>query len=398
MLSSNECFFISVLDKIREHRNKRGLQYSLPAMAFLVLVTELANCEGYRDREAFLKANWDMLVKETMNEGSIDLPEQAPDHTTIWRFCKDFDQSALTQLYLKELRRIQKMDDEIRKKIENPNRPFPGVPPSQLHHYAMDGKSRKGCKSLETGRVEIDLALLDVSNRQVLGVMTIPDKKGEATQAQTFFRMFGRELKAGVVTFDAGITGPNTIKEVLWAGHEYIAALKGNAGEVYDAVTAYDWSRCKYIAETHEKGHGRFEIRKGFLLPASAFTHNSFAKYEDCGYVIRVDSTRIIKGVATTETRYFIASCGLKGLKPEGFLKLIRNHWIQENGLHWVKDKIMGEDDMPSESHKASRLFGTLKSIVVSIGYQYCSSVKRFIREFRYNTTSVLQDIMFEPV
>ena len=396
--SANVCFYISVLDKIREYRSNRGRQYSLPALAFVVLVTELANCNGYRDREAFLKANWEVLLEETSHCSEVDLPEQAPDHTTIWRFCKSFDQSALTQLYLKELRLIKKESKENVSSNTCTSDSSPKILPSQLPHYAMDGKSRSGCKSIETERVEIDLALFDVKNRQVLGVMPIPDKKGEATQAQTFFKMYGKELPAGVVTFDAGITGPNTIKEVLRAGHQYIAAIKGNAGEVYDSVVEYDWSRCNYTAETRNKGHGRIETRKVFLLPVSAFVYGSFSKYEACGYVVRVDSIRVVKGEATAETRYFVASQGLKGLKPANFLELIRNHWIQENGLHWVKDAVMGEDDMPSESHKASRLFGTLKSIAVSIGYQYCGSVKGFIREFRYNTRSVLQEIMLEPV
>jgi len=66
-------------------------------------------------------------------------------------------------------------------------------------------------------------------------------------------------------------------------------------------------------------------------------------------------------------------------LTPVEFLERVRAHWIIENGLHWCKDAVLGEDDLPKQSHKSSRMLGFLKSIVISIGFEKYNSVQKFV-------------------
>ena len=91
-----------------------------------------------------------------------------------------------------------------------------------------------------------------------------------------------------------------------------------------------------------EKGHGRQEWRVVWVLPA--------AKYLSCqaawlGLRTLVRVLRVVtcpvSGAETIETRYF-----LRSLRPSArrLARVIRSHWMIENGLHWVWDVVFGED------------------------------------------------------
>ena len=87
-------------------------------------------------------------------------------------------------------------------------------------------------------------------------------------------------------------------------------------------------------------------------------------------------------------------SRGVSSLKPEEILSHIRSHWLQENGLHWCKDAILGEDDLFAHSSKSSQLLGFLKSIVVSVGFQMMGSVSKFVDTFAANPKTMTQQLM----
>ena len=52
------------------------------------------------------------------------------------------------------------------------------------------------------------------------------------------------------------------------------------------------------------------------------------------------------KGEQTTvEVAYFVTSLSREQAGADKLLQLIRGHWgATENGLHWVRDEVMGED------------------------------------------------------
>lgn len=235
---------------------------------------------------------------------------------------------------------------------------------------------------------------MNVETRTVVGWAVIPDKEGEATSARKLFRMYGNELPRGIVTADAGFTSPKLIGELRRKNFEYIIGLKGNAGDVYDVVSKFDWSRCQHSFTTDNNGHGRQEKRTIQVLPISAFARGTFSKYHDCGYIICVESLRTINNETSIEQRYFVASKGLKGLPISDLLLKIRSHWIQENGIHWCKDAVLGKDDLTKCSHRGSRLIGFLKSIVVSIGYELFNSVQKFVDHMAANPKKMMERLL----
>ena len=251
---------------------------------------------------------------------------------------------------------------------------------NQLVQYCVDGKSRQGCVSVATGRTEIDVTFFQADTRTVAFLGVCPDKEGEAVTAQKMMNMNGQQIPPALFSFDAGITSPEFTRVTAEKGHEYIGAIKGNAGKIFDEICAMDWSKSVSRAVVRDKkAHGRCETRTIEILPSTAFSSQALSKYSKCASVLRVTRLSTENGKITSDTRYYIASGGLTSLTPTEFLERVRAHWTIENGLHWCKDAVLGEDDLPKQSHKSSRVLGFLKSIVISLGFSVYKSVQKFV-------------------
>lgn len=371
-------------------RKAQGMKYSYPLLAFCVLLTELVGNRRQRQRATWLAGNWEWISELAQDFGLEGNFESSPSQSTLSRFFSKGDEHAIKQLYLEELRRRDLNSFREEHKIS------PTVSANGLIQYCVDGKRREGCVSADTGRTEIDLTIMRADTRSVLFWAVCPDKEGEAVTARKLISMYGSEIPPGLFTFDAGITGPGFISRLVSKGHGYIAAIKGNAGNVFEEIKSANWSKSALRATvTDKKAHGRQETRTIEILRTTAFPSRSLSKYSKCGSVLRVTREYTEGEKTTTETRYFIASTGLGTLTPLEFLERVRAHWIQENGLHWCKDAVLGEDDLPKQSHKSSRLLGFLKSIVVSLGYQIQKSVQKFVDLCAANPRSVIQDLFY---
>jgi hypothetical protein len=371
-------------------RKSQGMKYSFPLLALCVLFTELVGNRRQRQRAAWLAGNWDWISQLAQDYGLEGNFDSSPSQSTLSRFFSKGDEFAIKQLYLAELRRRElDFSKEEQKKS-------PSVSVNGLVQYCVDGKRREGCVSEETGRTEIDLTIMRADTRTVLFWNVCPDKEGEAVTAQKTISLYGSEIPPGLFTFDAGITGPRFTLSLVRKGHAYIAAIKGNAGNVFKEIVSADWSKSAMRAVVSDKkAHGRQETRTIEILRTTAFPSKALSKYTKCGSVLRV-TRDVIEGEKTTrETRYFIASTGLGALTPLEFLERVRAHWLQENGLHWCKDAVLGEDDLPKQSRKSSRLLGFMKSIVVSLGYQIEKSVQKFVDLCAGNPKKFIQNLFY---
>lgn len=353
-----------------------------------MLLTELVNLRRQRQRAIWLHGNWNWIVDELAEHGIEGDLDFCPSQSTISRFLSKSDVFAIKQLYLDGLRQKQCASAFVEAHEANKQKVEFRI------QYCVDGKRREGCVSSKTGRTEIDVTIMRADTREVLASCVCPDKEGESTSGRKMLRQCGKKLLPGIFTFDAGLTSPRFISSVTCAGHWYIGALKGNAGNAFDVAKDGKWGDSKLIAETQDVGHGRKEVRTIRVLMISAFPSRTFSKYSKSACIIKVTRVCEEKGKQTIEDRYFVGSRGLSSLKPEEILSHIRNHWLQENGLHWCKDAVLGEDDLFVHSNKSSRLLGFLKSIVVSVAFQMMGSVAKFVDTFAANPKAMTQQLL----
>jgi len=332
-------------------------------------LTEFKNCHRQRQRSRWLAGHWHWLSRLWGQLTGQKVSFVAPSQSTLSRVMNQVDFWALKQQFF-----IQILS--YREQARGANLV------THLKHYSFDGKSRKGITSDSTGRTEIDLVIFDVEKTKVIATHHLADKEGESTKATNILKQLSRKIEPGIFTGDAGFLSPDLMSTIVSTGHEYLIGLKANAGEAFEVCKNLEWAKAPVIAESHNHAHGREETRKLQRLFILSKLKRFFCKYSNSLYIYRLESTRIIKGKSTTEERFLIGSKGLKGVSQEKALGIIRAHWLQENRLHWVKDKVLGEDGLAKMENRSSRLLGFLKDIVVAIGYNIYQSVQKFVDVF----------------
>lgn len=261
-------------------------------------------------------------------------------------------------------------------------------------HYALDGKARQGCISALTGRTEIDVTIFCPEARQVLGTITLGDKEGERNAALEMMKHDFKQLPSGIITADAGITSSEMTSAVREAGHSYLLAIKGNAGNAYAEALTFDWMDRTDGHQFFEEGHGRQEIRTIRRADVKMFPEGTFSRYADvaCIYEVKAQILRVKDDHFTSETRYFIADNEAARLSPIEALTYIRDHWEQES-YHWVKDVVLGEDRSAQKTAAGSRMLGVLRQVVYRLGYAACRSVRRFLDIFSADPAKELDAI-----
>ncbi len=97
----------------------------------------------------------------------------------------------------------------------------------------------------------------------------------------------------------------------------------------------------RQTVSTVEKGHGRIERR----TLTSTVALKGYLNWPGAQQVIQLERERTVKGRKETETAYYVTSLSRQQADAAKLLELIRSHWaVQENGLHWVRDEVLGED------------------------------------------------------
>jgi predicted transposase YbfD/YdcC len=103
--------------------------------------------------------------------------------------------------------------------------------------------------------------------------------------------------------------------------------------------------------------------------------------WEGVEQLIKVETT-IFKGrKETAEVHYGITSLHPNVARPERLLKLWRDHWCIENGLHWVKDVVLGEDRTTNRKGSSPQVMAAMRNMVVHIASRARKSVSGLLSE-----------------
>ena len=127
-------------------------------------------------------------------------------------------------------------------------------------------------------------------------------------------------------------------QEIINQGGDYILSLKGNQGKIHqDVQQLFDWGfKTQFKDIPHEayktinKGHGRIEIRRHWLLSSVEYLIDA-QLWSGLKRVGLIESERRIKGqLPTIERRYYLLSLD-SGV--ERFATAVRSHWgIEREG------------------------------------------------------------------
>jgi hypothetical protein len=97
----------------------------------------------------------------------------------------------------------------------------------------------------------------------------------------------------------------------------------------------------------------------------STLALNDYLDWPEVGQVFRVERTRMVGGVRTTEVVYGITSLTRERADAERLLDLVRAHWGIENRLHYVRDETLGEDRCRVRKGSAAEILAAVRNVAV---------------------------------
>lgn len=237
---------------------------------------------------------------------------------------------------------------------------------------AIDGKTLCGSRDAAGGKGAIQMvSAWAQENRMVLGAVKVDDKSNEITAIPQLLKLF--DLTGCTVTIDAMGAQTAIAGIITDAGADYVLSLKGNQGTMHrDVITLFDEAvACGFKGISHqreqttEKGHGRIETRRFFLVDDPAYLQylNPKGAWSGLRSVGMIQSEREEGGVVSMENRYYLCSLGSVG----EFREAARGHWGIENGLHWVLDVAFGEDHNRTHIDHSAHNFAILRHIALNL-------------------------------
>jgi predicted transposase YbfD/YdcC len=209
----------------------------------------------------------------------------------------------------------------------------------------------------------------------VLGQKQVHEKSNEITAISPLLEMLA--IRGCLVSIDAMGCQKEIAKTIIEQGADYVLALKGNQGNLYDDVRqAFTSARVQgfdniehQFHSTIEKGHGRIEKRSYWTMGNTEFLMDA-EKWTGLKSIGMVESERNVRGVVSIEQRYYILSIESDVLR---FSQSVRSHWSIENQLHWILDVGFDEDTSQCcRGHSAENL-----AVIRHIGINLLSRDKK---------------------
>lgn len=281
----------------------------------------------------------------------LELPNGIPSHDTISRLFAQLNPEQLQSCFLSWIKTIASLTaGEV---------------------IAIDGKTVR--HSYDQGKNQGAIHMVSAwasQNRLVLGQVKVKEKSNEITAIPQLLKVL--EIKGCIVTIDAMGTQKEIAKIITERGGDYVLSLKGNQGNIHkDVRQLFDWARKNHFenipheaCSTINKGHGRIEIRRYWLLESVEHLIDSHL-WSGLKRVGLIESERRIKGQPPSiEQRYYLLS--LDG-GIERYTQASRSHWGIENQLHWCLDVAFREDDSRIRSGYAPENMTLIRHIALNL-------------------------------
>lgn len=350
MVTEEKYDVIEFLRTIPDSRLDRCKKYSLESVLFTALVGMLCGADSAREVVDFGDANEEWIRKY------IELPNGIPSHDTITRVFSLIDKNAFCEMFTKWTQSLQKRAEiEEKKGMEN-------------RVIAIDGKTLCGAIGSSLKGMAHMLHAWSVENGLCIGQQAVKDKSNEITAMEPLLKMLN--LRGSIVTADAIHSHKGTARAIVEQGGDYVLPIKDNEKNFKEEIDALVQDAIKNDFrgidsdeyETLEKGHGRIEYRKFWMIDAEELpSAKEWLGLKSVGFCIR---ERTLKGKTTKEEVFFATSLELDA---KLFSKVVQNHWQVENKLHWVVDVVFREDKQRYRDKTMAQNLSCLRKIAFNI-------------------------------
>ena len=336
-----EAAFSIIFSDLKDPRVDRTKKHNLLEIIALSILACLCGADSYVDIEAYgiARINW--------LKSFLELENGIPSHDTIGRVFSQIDPDEFEKCFSEWVRQIANLTSKV---------------------IAFDGKTIRGSRN---GDYAISLVTaFAAENQLVLGQQAVDGKSNEITAIPELIRML--YLKGKIVTIDAMGTQTAIAEQIIAKGGDYLLAVKGNQKNLLDEMEfifqieqmqKFKEAQFDY-AETIEKGHGRIETRKCWILSGEDYVGELSKKWLGLKSLVFIESERKIGEKTEKSMRYFISSLESNARQ---ILEVQRSHWAIENSLHWVLDVAFNEDKSRMRKDKAAENFAIIRKMSLNL-------------------------------
>ena len=246
--------------------------------------------------------------------------------------------------------------------------------------YGLDGKAVRGMRKKEDEGSEYLLSVYDVDQRKVLAQVEVGRKENEITKAPKALESV--EISGKVITGDAMHTQKALSAQIVRQGGAYVFPVKENQASLYKSIQqlfAPEYPKAGFgkiqtdflTVEKVNKGHGRLEKR---TLTSSEML-NSYSTWPGLAQVYRLErqfqwwrSGRCYR--TSCEVEFGITSLSRAKTTPESLLRIRRDHWGIETGLHYRRDVTFHEDATRMTIGNTGKNMASINNLVIALIYQ----------------------------
>ena len=339
---------LAALDRIVDHRKRRGVRHSLSSLLAIAIAATLA---GARSVAAIGEYAADCPQSVLERLGAKFHPVQrrfvAPHADTIRRALAAVDAAALDEVVGGWL--------------------FRQVSAGRLAHdqlvVALDGKSMRGALR-EDGRAVHLFAAMVHGEGIVVGQHEVDAKSNEITAFKPLLE--GLDLQGALVTADAMHTQREHARFVVEDKQaDYLFQVKDNQPGLLAACRAIDDESFSAAATDTCRGHGRIETREVRVADVPEgldFPHATQV------IVVYRERAGLDDQMISAETSYYITSAAGSDAGPAELGTHVRGHWGIENKVHWVRDFTFDEDRHQLRATASpARALATLRNLTISL-------------------------------
>lgn len=398
---------LAQLAALPDPRRPQGRRYPLPALLGLVILATLQGESSLRGIWVWSRNHWPAIWQPLGFGGS-----RFPALTTLWNLLCNLDAEAFELLIGRWL--------------------------EQLFGYPMGGFSADG-KMLRASRRDgpekvLALHLVSLVHHQLGVVMRqrrVVQNVGDTGELGTLLIMLRETpLHEKVITLDAGLLQGGVTRLIIKQGGDYLGVVKHNHRQLKAAVDSWveevvllSDEQCEEYKEhgqgladtaakkpsrtpdasTVEKSRGRVEERKIWVEQAGELSDYLKEQWhwfgvQQVGWVQRRQQ-RHHNEEWEQQTVTFVTSLTAEQASADRLLHMLRQHWVIENRIHWVRDVSYGEDRL--HGRRIGQALAWARNIAISLlrkegfsyipdGWRYGSAHPRAV--LSWITTSRIQN------
>lgn len=333
-------FFLHLLDKIPDFRDKKLIDYSL---SNLLLISLILIMKGEFKSFSYASQYISVYKQDFIKMGLI-INDKVPSHDTLRRMFMLLDANSIKEII------INNLNSFLTKILNN-------YSSSKKELISIDGKEFKGSgRSINSKKKMNNKNVLNVYNSsKEICIYSNPldDKESEIKEAQEILNKYN--LKNIVVTGDALHCQKRTCEIIVNKKGDYVFTVKENQSALLEEMKTRIVNSKSIISKSYN------DCDYSILLLPSTYKGLEFAGQK--AFIKMISNKRKNQNINKQTERYFLSSIK----DPQLIVEAIDNRWKIENDLHKTKDEFFVEDNYKFTDKNAIKVMAALNNIAYSL-------------------------------